>query len=89
MIDAVSSEYDSYIFDIGKLLQDVECKWFIRNVPVRLDVKLNNIKESIIDYFGISDYKSFLILMLLRVYPYAKNADDVNFLKKAINRLWR
>ena len=27
-IDGMTSEYDSYIFDIAKLRQDLECKWF-------------------------------------------------------------
>jgi RIO-like serine/threonine protein kinase len=28
LIDGMTSEYDSYIFDIAKLRQDLECKWF-------------------------------------------------------------
>ena len=28
LLDGMTSEYDSYIFDIAKLRQDLECKWF-------------------------------------------------------------
>lgn len=37
-IDCVTIEYDSYIFDIAKLRQDLECKWFLRNNSAMLDV---------------------------------------------------
>lgn len=90
MIDAVTIEYDSYIFDIAKLRQDLECKWFLRNSNLSLDVKLQNLQEKILSRFSGSDNDYLLILMLLRVYRHTKTFDnDRKFILKEINRLWK
>ncbi len=90
MIDAVTIEYDSYIFDIAKLRQDLECKWFLRNSKLMLDVKLQNLQEKILSRFSGSDNDSLLILMLLRVYLHTKpDDDDRKFILKEIQRLWK
>jgi tRNA A-37 threonylcarbamoyl transferase component Bud32 len=90
MIDAVTIEYDSYIFDIAKLRQDLECKWFLRNSNLSLDVKLQNLQEKILSRFSGSDNDYLLILMLLRVYQHTKTFDnDRKFILKEINRLWK
>lgn len=88
LIDPLTTEYSSYVFDLAKLRQDLECKWFIRNESVYLDSKLRTIIESLrhYEYFN-NDY--ILILMLLRVLPYARNATDLTFLMDEINRLWK
>ena len=90
MIDAVTVEYDSYIFDIAKLRQDLECKWFLRNTDIRLDVKLQNIQEKLRRLYpdAFNDY--LLILMLLRVYLHTTKGDkDYEFIMKEIRRLWK
>lgn len=90
MIDPVSVEYDSYIFDIVKLRQDLECKWFLRNSDVRLDTKLQNIRDALKQEFPEAFDNSLLILMLLRVIKHCeKNDSNYNFLMKEINRLWK
>lgn len=90
MIDPLTSEYDSYVFDLIKLRQDLECKWFLRNENIKLDVKLKNLQDDLLNYFPLIKDDNLLILILLRVYPYAsKNFDDREFLKKEINRLWK
>ena len=68
LIDAVTLKYDSWVFDIAKLRQDLECKWFLRHDSVMLDVKLMNIQEHILKKFPIANNDYLLILMLLRVY---------------------
>ena len=88
MIDAITSEYDSFIFDIAKLRQDLECKWFIRNYDLKLDVKLKNLQDDILSYFPNSDDDNLLILMLLRVYPYV-DVNDKDYILKEIKRLWK
>jgi RIO-like serine/threonine protein kinase len=88
LIDPLTSEYDSYIFDIAKLRQDLECKWFIRNSNVRLDTKLNLLQKKLDSEFGPFN-DSILILMLLRVYPYCKNDVDKQFIINEVNRLWK
>lgn len=90
MIDAVTTEYDSYIFDIAKMRQDLECKWFLRNDDVRLDTKLQNLQESLKGKFPEAFDDSLLILMLLRVIRYCDYKDaNYNFLMKEIVRLWK
>jgi len=90
MIDPVTIEYDSYVFDLDKLRQDLECKWFLRNKSVKLDVKLQNLQEMIFDRHYLTNNNYLLILMLLRVYPYTKEYDsNRKFILKEIYRLWK
>lgn len=90
LIDAVSIEYDSYIFDIAKLRQDLKCKWFLRNSKVSLDVKLNKIEKEILKKFPEANNDYLLILMLLRVYKHSKpNSFEQLFLKREIEKLWK
>lgn len=90
MIDAVSIEYDSYVFDIAKLRQDLECKWFLRNSNLMLDVKLQNLQDRILSRFSGAENDYLLILMLLRVYLHTIPGDgDREFILKEIKRLWK
>jgi RIO-like serine/threonine protein kinase len=90
MIDGVTVEYDSYIFDIAKMRQDLECKWFLRNDNIKLDTKLQNIQDKLKDKFPLAFNDSLLILMLLRVYLYSKpNSIEYNLIKNNIDRLWK
>lgn len=90
MIDAVSVEYDSYIFDIAKMRQDLECKWFLRKTDVRLDIKLQNIQDKLRKTFPLAFNDNLLILMLLRVYLHTKDGDfEREFILREIRRLWK
>ena len=90
LIDAVTIEYDSYIFDIAKLRQDLECKWFLRDTKLMLDVKLENLQEKILERFPGSDNDYLLILMLLRVFLHTQPGDfNREFILKEIKRLWK
>jgi RIO-like serine/threonine protein kinase len=90
LIDAVTIEYDSYIFDIAKLRQDLECKWFLRDSKMMLDVKLQNLQSRILARFTGADNDYLLILMLLRVYLHTKPGDqERQFILKEVNRLWK
>jgi RIO-like serine/threonine protein kinase len=90
LIDAVTVEYDSYVFDIAKLRQDLECKWFLRKSSLRLGVKLKNIQEKLYCIFPEAFDDCFLILMLLRVFLHTKDGDqDRVFLTREINKLWK
>ena len=89
-IDGMTSEYDSYIFDIAKLRQDLECKWFLRNSDYKLDVKLENIQDKLLEKFELANNNYLLILMLLRVYRYTKPfSKEEALLIKEMNRLWK
>ena len=76
MIDPVTVEYDSYIFDIAKLRQDLNCKWFLRNSDVRLDTKLKDIEDRILQAHPMAYNNGLLILMLLRVYLHTEKNDE-------------
>lgn len=90
LIDAVTTEYDSYIFDIAKLRQDLECKWFLRKSDIRIDTKLQIVQDKLKRLYPEAFDDSLLILMLLRVYCYTKKEDsNYNFIMKEINRLWK
>ena len=90
LIDGMTSEYDSYIFDVAKLRQDLECKWFLRNSDYRLDVKLENIQDKLLEEFELANNNYLLILMLLRVYRYTKPfSKEEKLLTKEMNRLWK
>lgn len=89
LIDPVTIEYDSWIFDIAKLKQDIQCKWFIRNNPEHhLDVKLHRINTAMNEVYQIPNH--LVILMLLRILPYARkiNGKDEIFLLERIKELW-
>lgn len=89
-IDAVTLKYDSWIFDIAKLRQDLDCKWFLRRNPAMLDVKLLNIQEQILNKFPIAKNDNLLILMLLRVYLHCeKDSLEYDFVMREIKRLWK
>jgi hypothetical protein len=90
MIDAVTIEYDSYIFDIAKLRQDLECKWFLRDDRLKLDVKLKNLQDKVLEKFPLAKNDYILILMLLRVYRHTQPGDSNHkFIIKEIKRLWK
>ena len=87
-IDPLTSEYDSYIFDIAKLRQDLECKWFIRNTDVKIDTKLQQLQDKLKRRFPEAFDDDILILMLMRVYPYCDEKDK-QFIVNEANRLWK
>ena len=88
LIDPITSDYSSWVFDIAKLMQDLECGWFIRNNNVMIQGKLWVIKNAILDTYPVANNKNLIILMLLRILPYAKTHQDQEFIIKEINRLW-
>jgi hypothetical protein len=91
MIDPSTGPYDSWIFDIAKLRQDLDGKWFIRNGKQSdLEIELTQIKESLKQYFpeAFDDY--LYILMLLRVYKYSQHySTEQMFLLEEIKKLWK
>lgn len=89
-IDAVTLPYDSYVFDIAKLRQDLDCKWFLRKDQLLIDPKLRDIKDQVLTYFPSANNDTLLILMLLRVYLYCeKNSLEYNLIMKEVWRLWK
>ena len=90
LIDPVTIEYDSYVFDIAKMRQDLDCKWFLRGNELKIDTKLQNISDNLKEKYPIAFDDSLLILMLLRVLAHAKaNSKEYVFLRECIERLWK
>jgi len=90
LIDPVTTEYDSYIFDIAKMRQDLHCGWFIRHDPVMIDVKIKHIQQQLFSRYPESNNDYLLILMLLRVYCYTTPGSfEHGFLTERIQSLWK
>lgn len=90
LIDCATIEYDSYIFDIAKLRQDLDLHWFTRDSDIVLDVKTNYISQQLKHRYPEADNDYLLILMLLRVYKHAAvGSFEHNFLLEGIKRLWK
>lgn len=87
-IDPLTSVYDSTIFDMAKLRQDLVCKWFIRRSPNMLGSKLDLIYNALSATPHFND-PHLLILMLMRVLPYTQNDFDKNYLIDEMNKLWK
>lgn len=88
LIDPLTSEYDGWVFDIAKLMQDLECGWFIRNKSTMLKGKLWAIRSKLVSMHPVVGNHSLLILMLLRILPYARSEEDERFLISEMERLW-
>lgn len=87
LIDPLTSVYDSWVFDLAKLRQDVISYWFIRNENIQLESKLKVIDQEL-KKFETWDNEYILILMLLRVLPYVENLDR-KFIINEANKLWK
>ncbi len=95
LIDFLDSFYDSWILDMGTLLQDVQMLWAYRNQSqieintlIRLivfrDILLDEMKQIAgIEY--ITEMYYALLLKLIRVYPYTVDAKTRDFLDEKIN----
>lgn len=88
-IDFLDSFYDSWILDIGKVLQDVECMWSYRNdekFEMNTKLRILILKEIILSKLKtinkkyVKDSYAALLLDLLRIYPYANDDNTINFL---------
>lgn len=88
LIDPLTSVYDSYIFDLAKLNQDLICGWFSRNHTNKNKDKIDYLFKKLSEIYPELNDKYILILMLLRVFPYCDNDQDKNFLLKWMNKLW-
>jgi hypothetical protein len=90
VIDCQDSVFDSFVFDIAKLRQDLHCRWFLRNRPAMIENKLGEIEAQIVSHWPQGGDNYLLILMLMRVLRYAPaNSQDFNFLQTEIKRLWK
>ena len=88
LIDPITSVYDSYVFDLAKLNQDLICGWHSRKHANKHESKINYLFKKLSEIYPELNNNYILILMLLRVLPYCDNDQDKSFLLKWINKLW-
>ena len=92
LIDWLDTYFDSYLQDLAKLKQELLYGWSSRNISVTQ--KINNlvtgeyIWNKLYDIF-INDenrslFKIVMILCILRILPYAKSENDINWVKEVI-----
>lgn len=95
-IDFLDSFYDSWLLDIGKLLQDLECMWSYRkldridtNTKLRLVIFKNILLKKLISVNPeyIRDSYAALLLHLVRIYPYAAEAATLQYLDEQVERI--
>lgn len=95
LIDLLDSFYNSWMIDIAKLLQDLELGWSYRKdkiVDYGLNLRLAIAKQALLENLAsfenskeiISSIYHLLLLNVLRIYPYAKDKDTIDFLDKSI-----
>jgi hypothetical protein len=91
MIDGSTIDYDSWVFDLSKMRQDLCVGWFIRNNDDKnLKKYLSIIDQKLTEKYPILNNNSLVILMLLRVFLYTeKNSKDQLFIIKEIEKLWK
>lgn len=93
-IDFLDSFYDSWIMDIGTLLQDVQVMWSFRNskeVNMNTVLRLMVFKDLLLDEISKIDSKYVievyyaLLQKLIRIYPYTKDAYTYEFLNEKVS----
>ena len=95
-IDFLDSFYDSWVLDIGTLLQDIQVMWSYRfqetvsmNTVLRLivfrDLLIDEIKK-VNPAYVVEVYYS-LLQKLIRIYPYTKDEFTYNFLNENTRRV--
>ena len=91
MIDCSTGDFDSWVFDVAKLRQDLKFKWFLRNTNDKsLYNCLDLIDSTLIKLYPIAFNDNLLILMLLRVFIYSKkDSYEQKFIIKKIESLWK
>ena len=90
LIDCSTGEYDSWIFDIAKMRQDLDAQWFIRNTNLKLDSILLTIKNKLKEEFLEAFDDNIYILMLLRVFIYCQpHSPEYTLLLTEIKKLWK
>ncbi len=91
LIDFLDSFYDCWILDISTLMQDVQTLWSYRyekeiniNTLIRLvifrDILMETVQSIAPDYY-IEVYYA-LLLKLIRIFPYTKDVETINFLNE-------
>jgi hypothetical protein len=89
IIDTVTGPYDSWVFDIAKMRQDINGHWFVRNEKIDLSVQLKIIHDYLSLKFPEAFHDSLYILMLLRVYRHCQvDTNEHLLITEEIKKIW-
>lgn len=93
LIDLLDSFYNSWLIDVAKILQDIDLGWSYRhiardyNLNLRLEIAKQALLENILAMPNgrvvLRQIYHLLLLNILRIYPYAKDEDTLNFLNSS------
>jgi tRNA A-37 threonylcarbamoyl transferase component Bud32 len=89
LIDCSTGIWDSWLFDLIKLRQDLDCHWFMRTNHAMIENKLTYLKGNLEKQWPELNNDYLLILMLLRVYRHCNLIEDANFILGKIKLLWK
>jgi len=90
LIDCQTSPFDSYVFDLIKLRQDLSSQWFLRYKPAMIELKLSQIYQGLAQRWPVMANDYLLVLSLARITRYCKPGSfEQKFLLKEIDRLWK
>lgn len=95
LIDFLDSFFDSWIFDLSTILQDVEVLWHYReekidnNTVIRLIIMRDLIFDRMQELMGEEYIEVYyaLLLKLIRIYPYTNDELTYDFLNKKTNEI--
>lgn len=96
LIDFLDSFYDSWVMDMGTLLQDVQALWSYRKEPaisMNTVLRLMVFRDVLVDTVGAIDQKYqteiyyALLLKLVRIYPYSKDHATRQFLDEKLEQV--
>ncbi len=97
LIDFLDSFYNSWMIDVAKLLQDLELRWSYRHskIDFNLNMRLAVAREALIENIAefpdgqemLKSIYHILLLNVLRIYPYAKDAVTADFLQTAVSQV--
>jgi len=90
LIDANPTPINSLEYDGCKILQDLDCLWFIRDLQIKNNyaISCNYISGQLKARWRFLTDKYVLAFMLMRILPYCTEESTKDFLYKEINKLW-
>ena len=90
LIDANFTSINSLEYDGCKILQDLDCFWFIRDQQIKNNytTSCNYISNQLKARWEFLTDNYILAFMLMRILPYCTEESTEDFLYKEINKLW-
>jgi len=89
LIDPITSEYDSYVFDLCKLNQDIRCYWFHKNLENSIKNEIDCLYAGLCKKHPVIEDNYLTIAMLLRVLAYCKTDFEKKYLVEQVEILWK